>query len=330
MFYSHPKNFNFVSMQLETYISDLLYRYDCVIVPQFGAFLTHRVSAKLNETSHSFYPPKKTLSFNEQLQTNDGLLANYIAEIEKIPYLVAVRKISKKVKSIKSYLTEGETIELNNIGDLILNKEGNINFEPSHHINYLTNAFGLSQFTTGKITRDVYKETVEALESEIPIAITPEKRASTSFAARPYLKYAAVGLIFLTVGGLIASNYYGNQIDNHNQIAQEEANQQLDARVQEATFIIDSPLPAATLQVEKMTGNYHIVAGAFRVEANSNKKVQQLKEKGFKARKIGINRYGLHEVVYSSHTDRVEALNALRAIKRTHNRDAWLLVKALD
>tara|TARA_B100000809_G_C15058532_1_gene501508 strand:- start:147 stop:1085 length:939 start_codon:yes stop_codon:yes gene_type:complete len=312
-------------MQLEIYISDLLYRYDCVIVPQFGAFLTHRVSAKLNETTHSFCPPKKALSFNEQLQTNDGLLATYIAEVEKVPYLVAVEKIAKKVKSIKSYLTEGETIELNNIGDLLLNKEGNINFEPSHHINYLTDAFGLSQFKTAEVTREVYRETVEALEKVIPITITPKKRKS-----RPYLKYAAIGLIFLTAGGLVASNYYGNQIDNHNQIAQEEANEQLDAKVQEATFVINSPLPAATLQVEKMTGNYHIVAGAFRVEANSIKKVQQLKDKGFKARKIGVNRYGLHEVVYSTHTDRVEALQALKTIKRTHNRDAWLLVKALD
>jgi hypothetical protein len=312
-------------MQLEIYISDLLYRYDCVIVPQFGAFLTHRVSAKLNETTHSFYPPKKALSFNEQLQTNDGLLANYIAEVEKVPYLVAVEKIAKQVKAIKSYLIEGETIELNNIGDLLLNEEGNINFEPSHHINYLTDAFGLSQFKTTQVTREVHKEIVEAVEKVIPIAITPEKRKS-----RPYLKYAALGFIFLTVGGLVASNYYGDQIDNHNQIAQEEANEQLDAKVQEATFVITSPLPAATLQVEKMTGNYHIVAGAFRIKANSIKKVQQLKDKGFKARKIGVNRYGLHEVVYSSHTDRVEALQALKTIKRTHNREAWLLVKALD
>ncbi|MCK8482201.1 SPOR domain-containing protein [Psychroserpens algicola] len=312
-------------MQLETYISDLLYRYDCVIVPQFGAFLTHRVSAKVHETTHSFYPPKKALSFNEQLQTNDGLLANYIAEIEKVPYQVAVEKIAKQVKAIKSYLIEGETIALNNIGDLILNTEGNINFEPSHHINYLTDAFGLSQFSSVNITREVHKETVEELEDVIPLTITPEKRKS-----RPYLKYAAIALIALTIGGFGASKFYAGQIENHNQLAQEEANEQLDAKVQEATFVIENPLPAATLTVEKPTGNYHIVAGAFRVEANSDKKVQQLRDLGFKARKIGVNRYGLHEVVYSSHTDRLEALKALRTIKRTHNRDAWLLVKAID
>ncbi|OUR98420.1 sporulation protein [Flavobacteriales bacterium 33_180_T64] len=312
-------------MQLEIYISDLLYRYDCVIVPQFGAFLTHRVSAKIHETTHSFYPPKKALSFNEQLQNNDGLLANYIAEIEKVPYEVAVEKVAKQVKAIKSYLTEGETIALHNIGDLILNTEGKINFEPSNHINYLTDAFGLSQFTSSNVSREVYKETVEAIEEVIPLTITPERRKN-----RPFLKYAAIALIALTIGGFTASNYYTNKIEDHNQLAQEEANQQLDVKVQEATFIIENPLPAVTLRVEKLSGTYHIVAGAFRIEANSDKKVQQLRDHGFKARKIGVNRYGLHEVVYSSHTDRIEALNALRTIKRTHNRDAWLLVKTLD
>lgn len=313
-------------MQLETYISDLLYRYDCVTVPEFGAFLTHRVSAKIHETTHSFYPPKKALSFNEQLQHNDGLLANYIADVEKIPYEVAVEKIAKHVKSIKSYLVEGETIAFENIGDLLLNTEGKINFEPALHINYLTDAFGLSQFTSSDITREIYKKEAEAIENVIPLTITPEKRKS-----RPYLKYAAIAVIALAVGGFTASNYYLKTIENHNQLAQEEANQRLEAKVQEATFVIENPLPAATLSVEKQQmGNYHIVAGAFRVEANSDKKVEQLRTLGYKARKIGVNKYGLHEVVYASYSDRLEALQVLRQVKREHNSDAWLLVKALD
>jgi nucleoid DNA-binding protein len=312
-------------MQLETYISDLLYRYDCVTISEFGAFLTHRVSAKLDDSSHSFYPPKKVLSFNEQLQQNDGLLPNYIAEVEKIPYDVAVQKIAKYVKTIKSYLIQGETITFNNIGELVLNKEGKIVFEPSYHINYLTDSFGLTEFVSSNITRETYKKEVESIEKVIPITITPEKRK-----LRPYLKYAAIAVIALGLGGFTASNYYINQIEAQNQLAQEEANLQLDAKVQEATFVISNPLPAATLTIEKQSGNYHIVAGAFRVEANSDKKVNQLQDLGFKARKIGMNKYGLHEVVYASYTDRIEALQALRKIKRDNNSQAWLLVKDLN
>lgn len=311
-------------MQLETYISDLLYRYDCVTVPEFGAFLTHRVSAKIHESTHTFYPPKKALSFNEQLQQNDGLLANYIAEVEKIPYSTALNKISKQIKSIKSYLVEGETIQLKNIGELVLNADGKIQFDPSSHINYLTDAFGLSHFTSSDISREVYKETVETIEETAPIVLTPEKRSN-----RNWLKYAAAAVVLIGLGGFGAATYYNNTIENHNQLAQEQANEQLDAKVQEATFIISNPLPAATLSLEKQSGNYHIVAGAFRVEANSDKKVKQLREKGFKARKIGANRYGLHEVVYASFETRSEAQRELYKIRREHNRDAWLLIKRL-
>jgi hypothetical protein len=313
-------------MQLETYISDLLYRYECVTVPEFGAFLSQRVSAKVHESTNAFYPPKKRLSFNEQIQTNDGLLAHYIADVEKIPFEVATEKIAKRVKTLKSNLTEGETLSLKNIGELKLNNDGKLEFNPSYHLNYLTDAFGLSQLVSPAVSREVYKAEVEAIEKVIPLTVTPEKRTSS----RPYFKYAAVALIALTLGGLVSGNYYVNQIDSQNQIAQEEANTQLESKIQEATFIISNPLPAATLNVTKQSGNYHIVAGAFRVEANCDKKVAQLQEQGFKARKIEANKYGLHQVVYSSFNDRKEALRELRSVRQSNNKNAWLLVKELD
>ena len=150
-------------MQLETYISDLLYRYECVTVPEFGAFLTQRVPATINDLSNTFYPPKKTVSFNEQIQKNDGLLAHYIADVEKIPFETANKKIAKRVKIIKSYLTQGETLTFKNIGDIVFNKEGKILFEPSYHLNYLTDAFGLSQFVSPSVSREVYKKKVQKI-----------------------------------------------------------------------------------------------------------------------------------------------------------------------
>ncbi|MEM6514878.1 MAG: SPOR domain-containing protein [Bacteroidota bacterium] len=312
-------------MQLETYIGDLLYRYDCVIIPEFGAFLTNKVSAKIHGTTNAFYPPKKEISFNEQLQKNDGLLANYISEVEKIPFAVAVEKIGKKVKKIKAYLIQGETIAFHQIGELKLNFEGNIAFEPSENINYLTASFGLSQITSPHILRETHKEVVEQIEEKAPIALTTERRKK-----RPYLKYAAIALLALSLAGIGGSKVYLNQIEVQNQIAQEDAKVQLDSKVQQATFVIENPLPSITLNIKKQSGNYHIVAGAFRIESNSDRKVKQLRSQGYKARKIGVNRYGLHEVVYGSYSDRIEALETLRKIKRTHNREAWLLVKVLD
>lgn len=311
-------------MQLETYISDLLYRYECVTIPEFGSFLAQRVSATINDSTHAFYPPKKAVSFNEQIQQNDGLLAHYIADVEKIPFEIASKKIAKRVKTLKSYLTQGEILTFNNIGEVVFNNEGKILFEPTYNLNYLTDSFGLSQFTSPSVTREVYKKEIEQIEKVIPLAVSLEKRKT-----RPYLKYAAVALVALTLGGFAASNFYVNQIETHNQLAQEEATKQLDTKIQQATFSLNS-LPAITWNIPKQTGNYHIVAGAFRVEENCNKIIAQLKKDGFNARKIGVNKYGLHEVVYSSHETGKEALKAVREIRKSHNKDAWILVKKLD
>ena len=151
-------------MQLETYISDLLYRYECVTIPEFGAFLTQRVSATIDDASNSFHAPKKVVSFNEQIQKNDGLLAHYIADVEKISFEVANKKITKRVKLLKSYLTQGETLTFKNIGEIVFNNEGKILFEPRYHLNYLTDSFGLSQFVSPTVNREVYKETAKTIK----------------------------------------------------------------------------------------------------------------------------------------------------------------------
>ena len=101
-------------------------------------------------------------------------------------------------------------------------------------------------------------------------------------------------------------------------------------QIQEATFVIENPLSALKVSVPRQTGRYHIMAGAFRFEENAHKKVRQLTDRGYSPRLIGKNRYGLHQVIYSSHEDRKDALQALRDIKRGENPDAWLLVQNLD
>ena len=88
-------------MKIEQYISQLLYRYQCVTVPGFGAFLTEIQSAQLHESSNSFYPPKKMISFNSYLKNNDGLLANHIAQSEKTSYEYAVSAIQYEVLTLE-------------------------------------------------------------------------------------------------------------------------------------------------------------------------------------------------------------------------------------
>lgn len=42
------------------YLKKLLYQYDCIVVPELGAFLTHYQSAVYTETSGLYLPPPQT------------------------------------------------------------------------------------------------------------------------------------------------------------------------------------------------------------------------------------------------------------------------------
>ncbi|HHB51547.1 MAG TPA: hypothetical protein ENK75_00660, partial [Saprospiraceae bacterium] len=124
-------------MTVENYISDLLYRYDCVIVPNFGGFITNPIGAKVNNFTHTFYPPTKQLSFNSHLTHNDGLLANYIAASEQISFEEATLKIASVVAKWQATLAIN-SVNITNIGVLSLNEHKQIIFEPLNRVNYLT------------------------------------------------------------------------------------------------------------------------------------------------------------------------------------------------
>lgn len=311
-------------MQLTTYINDLLYRYECVIIPGFGAFLTRYKSAYIDGASDTFHPPSKVISFNRQLQTNDGLLANYIASVDKSTYETALRKIRNYTSKVSKDLSEGKRVSFDNIGEFVLSEEKSIQFEPLHKQNFNTSAFGLSSFVAPKVQREVYKEEVGELEEKAPIVFTPENRES-----RPYLRYAAIAVIALSAIGFGSMKLYESQVREYNYAERQQANSLVENQIQEATFVIENPLPVLSLKLSRQIGNYHIVAGAYKLEENADKRIAQLLEKGFSPYKMETTRYGLHQVLYASFEDRSTALKQLNQI-RIENPEAWLLVQDIQ
>ena len=309
-------------MKLSNYISDLLYRYECVIVPDFGGFITNETSAKVNHFTHTFYPPKKQISFNSHLKNNDGLLANYIASAEKIPFNDAVSKIEKEIQEWNQKI-ENESIEITKIGSLSLNKDKKIIFEPATSVNYLTSSFGLNSFNSPAIKRLQYKEKAARLE---PIVLELDSDEKRNRKAPLFLKHAATAAIIFAVGSFGWKTYNENQYQNQ-LLAEQVLQESVERKIQQATFVIENPLPAITLNLVKEVQNYHVIAGAFREPGNAQKKVNQLLKKGYDAQILGVNKWNLTQVSYGSFSDRLDALQNLRTIKRTVASDAWLLVK---
>ena len=311
-------------MNIQPYIAQLLYRYQCVTVPGFGAFLTEIQSAQLIESSNSFFPPKKMISFNAYLKNNDGLLANHIAQAEKTSYEYAISAIQYEVFNWKKALQENGLFSIKNVGNFSLNADKNLIFTPYDQTNYLTNSFGLSAFVSPMVKRELFEQKIEALEEENVIAFIPERRKTSA-----YLKYAAIFVLGLGLTSAIVYPIYQQQIAKETILVEQSVQMKVQNKIQEATFFIENPIPAVTLTVKEVKMSYHIMAGAFREEKNAQKIFNQLSNQGYKARRIPQNKYGLFPVLYGSYATFPEAEIAKKEIQKTVNPDAWILVESL-
>ena len=309
-------------VKLTNYISDLLYRYECVIIPNFGGFVTNTKSAQIGVNAKTFYPPTKVLTFNNHLKNNDGLLANYIASVDKMPFKTAMNFIQFEVQEWLEQL-QNEDITLENVGTLSLEGE-NIIFEPKKDTNYLTQAFGLSTFVSPEIKRETYVKQVEEIEKKAPILVSQKSKEAPN-----YLKYAAIFVIGLSLLGLGGNKLYNDYQNKQQVLSLQKQQQKLNSTIQEATFIVSDPLPSITLTAQMATKPFHVIAGAFRFPENAERKVRQLQELGFNARILGVNQWGLTQVSFESYTNNQEAREGLVVVRQTIAKDAWLLIQDL-
>ena len=288
-------------MKLDKYIEGLLYRYECVVIPNFGAFITSVNPAKPNEDG-VFVPP--SISFNSKLQKNDGVLANYIAEVNDISFDEAMKIIKLNVSNFRNMILNKEDVTFDKVGVISHNKNI-LEFKSSKSVNYLKQAFGLSNVSISIIKRS-------------------KKRSFPDFT-----KYAAA----LIIGFLISGFVYNNEVTKtakKNIIAYEKANLLIEEEIQKATFVIENPLPLVKMIVREDIGVFHVVAGSFSIEQNSFTRLNQLKNEGYNARKIGQNKFGLFQVAYSSFSSRSEADIALAEIRLSDNKAAWILNKKIN
>ncbi|GLB48099.1 HU domain-containing protein [Neptunitalea lumnitzerae] len=311
-------------MKLEHYISELLYRYECVTVPGFGAFLTSTQGARIQEATGAFYPPTKKLSFNKQITSNDGLLANYIATVEKLTYEIAMLKIETSVFEWEHTLKTHSELALKNIGDLWLNNESSIQFTPTEQVNYLASSFGLTTFVSPEIKREQLHKQVRTLEEKVPVTVTPEARKSPA-----YLKYAAIFVLGLSVAGYLGYNYNNTQ-QQEQLLVEQNAQEQVSKEIQQATFFEEIPLELTPVKInltkETPSYKYHIVGGAFREKENANTKVNELKTNGFEnAVILGENKFGLWQVSLQGFNDHREAERFLFK-NRKNIEGIWLFI----
>jgi hypothetical protein len=351
-------------MNLGHYIHELLYRYDCVIVPGFGGFVGNYAPARVHPVQHRFFPPSKKITFNKHLKNNDGLLANLIAQDVQCSFETAMVRIQEAVEVMRFQLKNQDVVVLGKVGALHHDKEGNLLFSPDVQSNYLIDSYGLSTFQTLPV--QPHLQAVPLKEKKV-IAAQRQKTNLT-----PYIRIAAAAsLIFAMIWVPVKTDllhniplqntalldvnkptaiYKQKVIAAHNTMAKREK-ELSEALVENAgrvqwSFINDHErfenTPASVTIMAKETLveatvaknavvasaslNFHVVGGCFGVKENAGKLLKKLKNKGYPAMIAGEHR-GLTVVTYGSFDNEEAAKKLLQVVKQRENQQAWLLKK---
>ena len=328
-------------MSLAYYLRELLYQYECVTIPDFGAFVTRSLPVQIDYAQGLFSPFRRELTFNNLLKSNDGVLTQYMATKQNIAYESALRAIEKERIVWKQKL-QTQALILGDLGEMRLNSSKKIEFLPYGKINYHKEAFGLRMFTRTPVVVEPKKtEPLKIFsmmeENNENFMFTPEENKSSK--GSPVLRYVAIGVLGIALAG--AGYYFGGQyLENERAKNQEMAQKRIQSNVAKATFDLGAISKielnlaanesAASEDTDEVSATldqpyYSIIAGTYRDMANAERKLENLKAQGYSAAFAVVNPEGLHRVAYGRFTSKREALNLLSFVKYTLNEEAWYL-----
>jgi len=126
------------------HIKNLLFEQDCVVVPDFGGFITNFHGAVVREQDASMLPPRKRVAFNEVLKFDDGLLTSYVALKEGLSREEVRTKIRLFAEQAWQELRQRTIFRFEHLGTFTLNAEGKLVFEPEYRINFYGESYGMT------------------------------------------------------------------------------------------------------------------------------------------------------------------------------------------
>ena len=312
---------------IEYYISQLLYKNDCVIVMNFGGFVCSRISANLNKKTGILTPPNKSILFNPQLKDNDGLLINHIAQSEGISQEDSKINLLKFVEQSLKNLNKFKSCRFEEIGLFTLNSDKNIIFTQDLKTNYNLNSFGFQDIINNKITRD----NSEIIEESLKLI-----KKKNNFTTKRLLKAAAIiipliGISILSITQEDRINNIYTQIANVSPISfkkdnvsvlKDQGNKEIKIKQEIQPENINNEVSQVFKEVIIPSQKFYIIAGAFSIEKNANKLKNRLNSWNYNSSIIKNDK--MMRVSYDSFDSKEQALISLSKIRK-ENPQAWIL-----
>ncbi len=156
-----------MQIDIPAHIEKQLFLRDAVIIPGLGGFTATRTAATVDYTGGSVAPPSKTLTFSENLTTDDGILIQDITQTHSVSTEEARNAVAEFTEKIQQLLQQREIVTLAGIGRLYKNYVQKIQFLPDA-ANFNAESYGLPPLQFSPIARS--REVTEAASPPPPVA----------------------------------------------------------------------------------------------------------------------------------------------------------------
>jgi len=171
--------------QITNLIAELLFKHDCVIVPNFGGFVARNYNSNFNKGSNILYPQSKHILFNKNLIHNDGLLISAFMQKNNVSSIESAKQIDDYKDYIRSLLSVKKRFELNNIGLLYIDAENVLRFEAKADVNFLLDSFGFEPVMANELIIETEKPIITKQFEDRKVAIeqiAPKKKSYAKIA----------------------------------------------------------------------------------------------------------------------------------------------------
>lgn len=273
-------------MDIKAFIRELLFGHECVIVPGFGGFIANYSGAQIDKRTGAFNPPVTKISFNRNLDHNDGLLISKISLSTGVKYGDSRRLVEDFVRDITGRLAKGEKVVFDHIGTFTNNRENKVQFEPEPNINYHLDSYGLESFQCFPLKDYDVRKRVKRHIDKSPVRQSSLRK--TLWRAAIVIPILALMIIVPLKTDLFKTRVESSSLNplvtaefENNMKAVDEAvslTPDTSIRVNPVEAVPETPPPAVLVEVK----NYGIVTGSFKSEENALTHINNLKSEGFK------------------------------------------------
>ncbi len=297
---------------LAKHVETLLLEHDCVIIQGFGGFIAQNKVARFVADEGVFYPPYRTVTFNQHLTADDGLLAQMYMQTYDASYPQALLQIEKEAAELDRELDLNGSLPFGSLGTLHRDIDDRITLVSSATMTGSPAMYGLSSFTIRNWKRQQKEEQAAARVIEMETAKREKAENKPHEHSIPFMydmsvAAAIAAIIFMLFASPLA---YSPQFDDDAYVA----------GMAHTPAHVSAP---ATVAAEAET--YTIVLACYVSQKNATTFIDRLEKAGLqKARFVGGKK---SQILYGTYSSQEEATDMLRQL-RSQNRafaDGWVM-----